>query len=412
MKIAVWHNLPSGGGKRVLHAHVAGLVGRGHHVESWCPVSADQSYLPLDTLVKEHVRPLDGWHPGPPDFWKKKRDLLDRGAHRITAMIRHSRQCADEIARGGFDLVFANTCQAFASPFIGRYVASPKLLYLQEPARMLYEALPELPWLAPDNFGLPWHHPRRLRARLRDAVVLPALRRRAREEVVNARAFDTVLVNSQFSRESTLRAYGVDARVCYLGIDTETFRPLDLERRRFVVALGSFQYTKGVDTAIEAVACLPLPRPPLVWIANASHAGGYVEQMTRLAREREVDLQLHLKLPDTEVVRLLNEAAVMLYTSRLEPFGLAPLEANACGTPVVAVAEGGVRETVRDGLHGSVVGRDPAQIAEALGRLLDDPAGARAIGCRAAEHIAQEWSVARSVDRLEAELERCVRRRA
>src|SRR5216683_2521051 len=55
MKIAVWHNLPSGGGKRALYDHVRGLVARGHSVEVWCPPTASRTFLPLDALVREHV---------------------------------------------------------------------------------------------------------------------------------------------------------------------------------------------------------------------------------------------------------------------------------------------------------------------------------------------------------------------
>jgi len=58
MKIAVWYNLPSGGGKRALYNYVRGLVERGHTIESWCPSTADRSYLPLTEWVPEHVVPL------------------------------------------------------------------------------------------------------------------------------------------------------------------------------------------------------------------------------------------------------------------------------------------------------------------------------------------------------------------
>ena len=62
MKIAVWHNLPSGGGKRSLYYHVKGLIERGHTVESWCPSTADRTYLPLDDLITEHIIPFN-WEP-------------------------------------------------------------------------------------------------------------------------------------------------------------------------------------------------------------------------------------------------------------------------------------------------------------------------------------------------------------
>src|SRR6266446_7167318 len=60
VKIAVWHNLPSGGGKRALYYHVRGLVERGHTVESWCPPTADQSYLPSASSSLSTSCPLSG----------------------------------------------------------------------------------------------------------------------------------------------------------------------------------------------------------------------------------------------------------------------------------------------------------------------------------------------------------------
>src|SRR5260370_35177388 len=59
MKIAVWHNLPSGGGKRALYYHVRGLVEKGHSVEAWCPSTSDRNYLPLSEVITEHVAPID-----------------------------------------------------------------------------------------------------------------------------------------------------------------------------------------------------------------------------------------------------------------------------------------------------------------------------------------------------------------
>jgi glycosyltransferase involved in cell wall biosynthesis len=168
--------------------------------------------------------------------------------------------------------------------------------------------------------------------------------------------------------------------------------------------VGSFHAIKGIDLAVRAVALLPVPRPPLVWIGNSGDAA-YEAQVTALAERLGVDLQPRRRVSDAELVDLLNRASAMLYTSRLEPFGLAPLEANACGTPVVAVAEGGVRESVVDGVNGHLADdRDPAQLAAALDRLLASPAHARALGRRGAELVRERWTVPQSVARVERHL--------
>jgi len=109
------------------------------------------------------------------------------------------------------------------------------------------------------------------------------------------------------------------------------------------------------------------------------------------------------------VVDLLNRAALLVYCPRLEPFGLAPLEANACGLPVVAVAEGGVRETVLDGVNGLLVEDDPEAVAAGIDRLLTDRTYASRLGTTGRELVSQRWSLSASIDRLEQRLAEVIR---
>src|ERR1051326_1740498 len=384
MRIAVWHDLPSGGGKRALYQHVQGLVDRGHFVESWCLDTADQTYLPLSQLVTEHVCPL---------YINGNQNISD--AERETALTEAfddaRRRCAAEIEDGGFDLLFANTAQRFHVPYVLKYVQIPKVLYLQEPCRPLYEAWPVLPWISADQ---EW---------------LEIMRARAKQELLSARSCDTILVKSYLSRESVACAFGIVARICYLGIDTSVFQHLNLERQRFVVGIGSFTFNKRIDLAVEALALLPQPRPPLVWISNSRDAV-YQNDVEKLADSLGVDLRIRLAVKDADLVTTLNRAALLLYTSRLEPFGLAVLEANACGLPVVAVAEGGVRETVKDGLNGCLVEPGPVALADAAERLLRDPDLARRMGENGIAYVQQNWNLKQSGDRLEMILNRVVSR--
>src|ERR1051326_1884321 len=148
MKIAVWYNLPSGGAKRALYDHVRSLVGRGHAVECWCPSTADRSYLPLSDLAPEHVHDLPWTPEGKGQFHISRAYGATRD--RLRRMDRHCRECAEQINCGGFDLLFANPCRFFSSGAIARYVRVPAVLYLPDPFRKMYEALPKLPWVAMD----------------------------------------------------------------------------------------------------------------------------------------------------------------------------------------------------------------------------------------------------------------------
>ncbi len=403
MKIAVWHNLPSGGGKRALYYHLRGLVKRGHTVESWCPPTADLSYLPLREFLPEHTKPFDwmpfeGRHPLTRLITPYKNIV-----NQLAAMDRHCRACAEDINRGGYDILFANACKFFRTSSIANYVKIPSVLYLQEPFRALYEAFPDLPWPAlPAPEAGVWSVAY-LKRFIANVVETHALRIQARHELTNARVFDSILVNSLFSRESILRAYGLDAKVCYLGVDTNLFVNQRRPREQFVVGLGAINPQKRLDLAIGAIALLPKPRPNLVWIGNVANLG-HLERMHSLARTSGVNFLPEVGIPDKEVVNLLNRAALLIYSPRLEPFGLAPLEANACGLPVVAVAEGGVRETIIDGVNGLLVDDDPAAVAEGIQRLLTDPTYAAQLGRTGSELVSQRWSLSASIDRLEQRL--------
>jgi glycosyltransferase involved in cell wall biosynthesis len=404
MRIAVWHNLPSGGGKRALYDQVRGLIARGHYVEAWCPPSADQTYLPLGDLIIEHVVPLAQITR---TDWDGRLRVPARAERRLAAMDEHCRACAAAITSGGFDVLLAHPCLFFRTTSIGRFVQLPRLLYLQEPNRGLYEAQPRLPWLAQPPSRLPLVSLARLREAALRQRTLHNARTMGDAEIRNAAAFDRILVNSLFSRESILRAYGLDAEVCYLGTDLSCFVDQGLQRDRFVIGLGSYTPEKNLRLVIEALALLPQPRPALAWVGNVDH-GGILAEMTALAAARSVPFTPYLRIPDDKLVTLLNRAAAMVYAPRLEPFGLAPIEAAACGLPVIAVAEGGVRETVIDGETGLLVKNTPGAVAEAVARLLADPALAHRLGAAGRANAARQWSLDACADRIEQALLRCV----
>src|SRR4051794_29979327 len=228
MKIAIWHNLPSGGGKRALYEHVRGLLGKGHQLEAWCPPTADLSYLPLADLIPEHVVPLD--QPKLTDWEHRLRIPGPIGPH-LASMERHCRMCVDEINAAGFDILFAQSCQFYAVAPIGRLISIPKVLYLQEPRRPLYEPWPRLPWLAREPSQSPLLSLHRLREVALDRRTIRNVRLAGREERRNAAAYDLVLVNSMFSREMILRCYGIDSEVCYLGTDVTRFVDRGLPRK-------------------------------------------------------------------------------------------------------------------------------------------------------------------------------------
>jgi glycosyltransferase involved in cell wall biosynthesis len=405
MKIAVWYNLPSGGAKRALCDQLSGLAARGHHIEVWYPANLTQNLMPLPGLVKEHLVPLS-WQPQGTDFPSQLQRLFaSRWLTRrmFWAVDQHCRRCAAQIEASGFDLLFSANCVYTKVPPLARYLRIPSVLYLQEPSRELFEA-PSFLWPALPSLTQAFSDPIPYLSKLkRERTYFQGNRLQVQIEIENARQFELLLVNSYFSRESVLRAYGLDATVCYLGIDTDYFVDQSRERQRFVIGVGLVAAPKNIHFVLEALGKLPPPRPPLVWVGNGEDRR-YAAGLRQRAKQLDVDLDLKIGISDQELLALLNTASVAVCAPRLEPFGYAPLEANACGLPVVAVAEGGLRETIISGVNGIVVDPEPEALATGLSQLLNDPAQARQLGASARRHIVEHWSLQAAINRLEARL--------
>jgi glycosyltransferase involved in cell wall biosynthesis len=400
MRIAVWYNLGGGGAKRALHQHVEGLVGAGHEVEVWCPSTARRDFLPLSDLCPEHVDPVaESAFRGTTSM----RDVVTQGLRPgagLAELDRHLDRVAAQVRDRGFDVLFANTCQYNAVPDLGQRTGIPALLYLQEPRRVAYEAHPVLPWV-----GLPGFDEGRqsVRRRVKELSLLRVTRTLARAEIAAARRFARILVNSVFSRESVARAYGLDATVCYLGVDTERFTPAAGDGAGHLLGVGQVVPHKRLELVVEAIGLLAGERPPLVWVGDRSDET-YAAEVSELARRRGVALDIRVSVPDDELLELTRSARAVVHAARLEPFGYTPIEAAASGVPAVVVAEGGMKETVLDGRTGWVAEPNAESLSDALASCLADPAEARRRGQLGRTTAEERWSLAGAVRRVEAHL--------
>ncbi len=374
MKIAVYHNLPSGGAKRALYTQVRHLRDRGHQIECWTPVTSRREYLPLSDLIPVHVLPYKYhwaiWHRLCP----YSLDIYQKLWCNTRSLASFAKRAAAEINHKAFDVLFSANCRYQAAPPIANYVDCPSVFYCQEPYRAFYET----------DTGSP---------------LLMNRQHRIREEFFNAQAFNTILVNSHYSKGRIDSVYDVNSTVNYLGIDTDHFKPSGEPRENYVIGVGAIQPHKRIELAINAVALLE-KKPTLLWVGNMC-SGSYRKKLEQLALQKEVNLELHVSILDDKLVNLLGRAMLFIYTSRQEPFGLTPLEANACGTPVVAVREGGMCETIQDGVNGHLCAPTPEVIASAIAPLLTDPERITQLGISAREYIERQWSWDTRIDEIE-----------
>jgi len=205
--------------------------------------------------------------------------------------------------------------------------------------------------------------------------------------------------------------YGLNSFVSYLGTDTDLFRPLFERRENYVLSVGWCSPSKGYDFLIRSLARIDTQARPKILIAANATNPGWEAYLLRLAATLKVDLSIKKLVSDSDLVRLYNKAKLFLYAPYLEPFGLVALEAMACGTPVIAVKEGGVRESVLHNETGILTERDEEAFAQATSELLRDDVQRERIARRALEVVRSFWTWKHAAERLSWHLERAVRLR-
>ena len=227
--------------------------------------------------------------------------------------------------------------------------------------------------------------------------------RLATEEAIARRADQIVATSSDEVFE--LIRMGADlrrVRVIPCGVDLELFRPEGpAEKRRRglhrVVVVSRLVERKGVGNAITALAALPETELVIAGGPDAHELTKEPEARRLAALAAELGLSGRVdfrgRVERTDLPALLRSADVVVCVPWYEPFGLVPLEAMACGVPVVASAVGGLLDTVVDGVTGiHVPPRSPERLAEVLRTLLADPALRNSLGRAGAERARERYS--------------------
>lgn len=214
---------------------------------------------------------------------------------------------------------------------------------------------------------------------------------------------------SDFIRDRLL-ALGFRAERVYrhhIGIDLDLFKMEPRPRKKgLVVSIARFVDYKGHRFMIDALSRVAAAGTPVEFVMVGQ--GPLKEEIEALARRSLPSVTIHENLSQTEIRDLLASAELYLHGSvtldngHAEAFGLANLEAEAVGTPVVAFRSGGVGEAIEEGKTGYLVEeRDVAGMAEAVGRLLNDQALWTAFSARAPLLVAERFDLRRQTGMLE-----------
>ena len=168
--------------------------------------------------------------------------------------------------------------------------------------------------------------------------------------------------------------------VNYNGVEQDAFRPGPEADEPMLLFLGRLKRYKRVEILLDALSQMPAAT---LHVAGDGDYRGIIEDevAARGLKERVV---LHGAVDEPTKLRLLQQAWVHVTASKCEGWGLTTVEAAACGTPTVAIAAGGLTESVVDGVTGVLV-PDTEGLARATTDLLHDPTRRQAMGRAALE---------------------------
>ncbi len=382
MKIAVFHNLPSGGAKRALHEWLKRMHDK-HNFDLYTYSVTNEDYLDVRPFMKnvfvfgKNMSNSTGY-----SLFKKIRLLFD--------LNRLNKKMIDKIDGNNYDLVFVNHCAFIQSPLILRCSKTPTLYFCQEPFRRVYEPRP---WKNDSAISL-----------IKDIFLRCTDFGLKRIDAKNARLSSLVLANSNYSRKVINNAYTINAETNYLGVDINNFIPdPNIEKTNQVISVGRLNKIKGHDFIIRSLGQIDKEIRPALKIICDSDNKKYKEFLINLSKEKKVSCDFE-QIPGDKMPKVYNSAILTVFAPILEPLGLVPLESMACGVPVVGVAEAGILETIQDGKTGLLSPRDPISFADSIKTLLVDDEKRINMGTAGVDYIRKNWSWEKSTQMLEEKM--------
>lgn len=372
MRIAVFYNLFFGGAKRVVHEQVKGLKKRGNNIDVYTTDEtvdfldlskvADNFYV-YKTFIEKFFIFIGG--------------RLGRDIYSFFFLRLLHKKISQIIDEKKYDIVLVHPDRVTQAPYLLKYLKTPSVYYCEEPLRIVYE------------YSLRFKDVVPLHKKLYEELTRLMRKKIDRE---NTRSATHCIASCCHIRERMIESYDVYSDVCYPGIDVKRFKPEKIKKQNQVLFIGNKDVvTDGFDLAKEAMEKIPI----------------YIRPELFILEWKKENLE---RITEHELVNIYNSSIASLCLSKLETFGLVPLESMACGVPVIATNVSGHRETVVSGKTGFLVEFDPEQIAEKITLFIKNPLLAKKMGKIGRKHVVREWVWDKRVDDLEEKLNKYIKK--
>ncbi len=325
MKIAVFDNVPPGGAARVVYEQVLYLTSLGHQIVWFSAAHQKKALLPNSVVIINHQI-----NNKTPDH-----ETIISRAFWLRYQLRGIYQTLSaQISAHNPDLLLVHPCRHTQAPYLLRLSKIPTLYFIEEPLRVVSE--PELHSLNHLKLLSRW-----------SAMYERSMLKRI--DTRNTWAATVRLTHSQFNARSILKHYGLQAQPIGLGVDSKIFK-------------------KSAKTNWH--------EPFFLFVGGKDEINGHTF-LHKAILHKKINVRYvssqngTLPFSDKQLAHLYSQAVATLCLARKEPFGLVALESMSCATPVIALSEGGYKETVISEKTGLLIKRHPKSLATAIDRMLD-----------------------------------------
>ncbi len=348
MRIAVFHELPEGGALKVIN-EMAMRLKNDHIVDLYTTQENNkfnyEKYYTKTFVYKFQTKKWGGSN------WKAK--IYKDSVELIKLFLLH-RQIAQDIRKKDYDILFVNGSRFIEAPFILLFKNKNKVLFCHNTNyRFIYEPILGIPKNL-DPFRSFYEKTNRfIRKNL---------------DLINIKSADKIITGSKYEVEMIKKTYGLKSKSIPYGVDSNFFVPSKTKKKYDVLFIGSSHLLEGYPTLLELEKLLPKN-------IKVKKILGDIKWVTSIHALR----------------KLYQDSKIVLSLGHNEPFGLTPLDAMSCEVPVIAVNEGGYRETVKDGITGYLVPRDPEIIAKKIIYLLKNEKILEEMGKNGRAEMIKNW---------------------
>jgi len=349
MKIAIFHHLPPGGAQRTVYKQAKALIRKNHQLYFFHLTGLNQKFFNIQSFCQQSQRFSYQSSSQLPGFLNR----LHRDYHNFVTLNQVHQKIAQIIDQNNFDACLLHPDKHTQAPFLLKHLKTPSLYYCHELLRLAYE--PEL--AISSSLSLPKKLYEQTTRQIRKTI-----------DQHNANQASLILTNSRFILKKINQTYQPQALLCYPGVDTQVFKPYKTKKLNQILFIAAKHKLTGYDLLQKALSLINSNLRPQLKIIDK------------------------FNLTDKQLAKIYSQSLATLCLSYHEPFGSTSLESMACATPVLAVNQGGYKETVVHQKTGYLIPRNPQALADKIVYLIKHPKMVEKMGRLGRQHVKKNFT--------------------